>query len=306
MAKARAEVLLVGGGVLADDLARLLGSTGDYEGVTVAGPRAEERRGSVPLDLTSASAPADVLALLEEVSPDIIVYLALSAGPGSEDEAGEDAAKAEMFSSGLRQWLERGGSFKAMIVLSSTVVYGVARATPLLFTEAFDSDPDEPEPDATIARWAESVRETERVLGAAAKRGKARVCVLRAAPTLGGPVPSYIDRFLASRLLLRVAGFDPPVQTLDHRDLIDALVAAVESRPNATLNIGGRDVCPLSRLVALQGGYALPAPAWLVRRAARSSIGGARLQWRCVADVRRAKQVLAVSPRYGLEHRGNG
>jgi hypothetical protein len=305
MAKARPKVLIVGGGVLADDVSRVLGSSGDYASVTIVRADGGDEggvRGSRRLDLAAPRASGGVSELLTKISPDVIAYLVVSSALRDADgRSDEDAQCAEAFASGLRRWIDRGGRFKAMVALSSTAVYGVARTTPILFTEAFDVDPDEPDPDAPVAVWAEALREMENQLTAACRRAKANLCVIRAAPSIGGPIPSYIDDFISAPIPLRVFGYDPPVQTIRYPDLLDALVAALEIRPNAVLNVAGPEVTPLSRLVALTGGYALPAPAWIASLAAGSSIGSARLQWRCVADVRRAKQVLAISPRHGVQ-----
>jgi nucleoside-diphosphate-sugar epimerase len=157
------------------------------------------------------------------------------------------------------------------------------------------------EGSSTCARWIAGLRSAEQTLLGMRDVHRVRVGVLRASPVLGGPFDSMLEALLRAALPVRVLGYDPPVQPLAYEDLVHAVVLALEQDAAEVLNIVGRSVVPLSRLLAMAGVFAPALPGAIADRVAPAALDGAHLRWRTVADGRRAMQVLGFRPERSLE-----
>ncbi len=247
---------------------------------------------------------ADILA---DASPTVLVQLAVSESATQPRRSGRyDTVIADTVTAAVRLWQARGGQPRRLVVLSSTVVYGLARSSPLLFHESDDDGPAELGADTRYGRWAAEMKRAERSYGELAADLRLRLTLLRSAPVVGGPLSSPVNEFLASPVAVRVIGYDPPVQVVHYRDLLEAIVLAVEQGPSETLNIASRGVVPLSRLGALAGRVVLPLPRVVAAIAAADAVTTSALAWRCVADDRRAAQVLGFLPAYSAEEAVRG
>jgi len=112
---------------------------------------------------------------------------------------------------------------------------------------------------------------------------------------------SPIAALLAAALPVRVLGYDPPCQVIHYDDLVEAVALAIDQRCGEVLNIVGRSVVLLSRLLATAGVFAPPLPGALADSLAPAAIDGAHLRWRTLADGRRATALLGFRPRRSLE-----
>ncbi len=259
------------------------------------------------LDVLARGAARLTTQLLTEVAPSVVVNLAVSESPITPSEPWVyDRRLADTLATSLKRWHDRGGRCKHFIVLSATAVYGVARTSPLLFDEAADRKPDEPDLQESAARWAQGLARAESKLAEVAHGLGCKTCVLRAAPVVGGPVESPVSQYLSATFPVRVLGYDPPVQVIHYRDLVAALLAAVEQQAEGVMNIVGRGVVPLSRLTAGAGVFAPALPGAIADYLAPRALGSTRLRWRCVADGRLAKQVLGFSAAHGAMEAVNG
>lgn len=133
--------------------------------------------------------------------------------------------------------------------------------------------------------------------------GPLEVLVLRCAECLAGDCGSQMHDYLESRVCLRPMGFDPMLNLLSQRDLIEALRLAAISRRTGIYNIAGADTLPLSEVITRWGRTGLPTPSPLLAPLyrLRSSILGADFRydlnaWRFhfsgVLDGRRARKEL--------------
>jgi nucleoside-diphosphate-sugar epimerase len=199
-----------------------------------------------------------------------------------------------------------------VLLLSSTSVYGVAPGSPLVFDEQ-SALPREAMLASACARWAQELRDCERMLVAWAVAAGGGVGVLRTASVLGGPraidrparpfgpMDSPLGALLRSTFPLRVMGYDPPCQVVHYEDLVCAVVLAIDQRCGEVLNIVGRSVVSLSRLFAMAGVLAPALPGPVADRLAPSATDGAHLRWRTLADGRRATALLGFRPQRTLE-----
>ncbi|HYC56024.1 MAG TPA: NAD-dependent epimerase/dehydratase family protein [Candidatus Binatia bacterium] len=300
MARSCDSIVLLGRGALSRDVTRhLAAQAGDRRIVTVSTvlPVAPGEHAIDPLASGASRLLADVLI---EARPSMVALLCLSESPQTPERPWlHDRAITDMVVSAAGRAAEAGVKIGALLALSSTAVYGVASKSPLLFHEqsACTATPS-PSP---CQRWADGLRASEQALLALRVAHRIRVCILRAAAPLGGPIDSTLEALLRASFPVRVLGYDPPVQSLAYEDLVQAVVLAIGQRSDEILNVVGRSIVPLSRLLALAGVFAPALPGAVADRVAPAALDGARLRWRTIADGRRAMQVLGFRPEHGLE-----
>ena len=284
------------------DVADALERGRSFDRIVTAGA-ATGRRPEAPRSHRSARRAAPSVAsreILAEVAPTVIVDLWRSESVEYPERVGRyDAAAAEAIVAGLRLWTGRGGKSCRMVVLSSTAIYGLSSLSPVLRAEGDRLDAATSD---AHGRWVEELRERESIYRRLAGERAWRVLCLRAAAIVGGPIRSEITDYLDSPLPVRAAGFDPPIQLLHYSDLVEAIERGASEDVDGTLNVVGRGVVPLSRLAALGGRVALPVPLTFARRLAPAALGAeSACGGRCVADGKRAEQVLGFHARYTAE-----
>jgi len=261
------------------------------------------------VDPASPSCARELCDILVELRPHVLALVALSESPVTPPEPWlSDVAITTAVTSALSRALELGARPPHVLLLSSTAVYGVAPASPLVFDEQ-SSLPRETVFASACAHWAQELRNCERTIVAWAVAARAGVGVLRTASVLGSPpgagagpaMDSPLAALLRSTFPLRVMGYDPPCQVVHYDDLVRAVVLAIEQRCGEVLNIVGRSVVPLSRLFALAGVLAPALPGPVADRLAPAATDGAHLRWRTLADGRRATALLGFRPEKTLE-----
>jgi hypothetical protein len=294
--------LLLGTNRLAIDAAAAIRSEGAAHSVVTAGDWPSDGDTTHhELDLTRRAAAHSVREVLGTVRPTDLVVLVRSQTPLVPARSGSfDVAIAKSVAAGVQQWCREGGSIEHLTVLSATAVYGLARAGTLLFEESGSAGEDAT-PNSAYAIWVSELREAERCYARLANEIGAALTVLRAAPVVGGPIESLITEYLSAPMLVRVAGFDPPLQVLHYRDLLTAVARASVERPSMPMNIVARGVVPLSRLSALVGRIAVPLPGTVAERLVPGSVGSDFLSYRCIADGTRALEAMSFSARYTTE-----
>jgi nucleoside-diphosphate-sugar epimerase len=297
----RETILVLGRDALAGDVVRTLVASDSNRRVVVARTTAGESPGERRIDPSSPTAARELADLLAELSPALVVLLAFSQSPVSPPEPwSSDSALADVLVSALDRHLEHGGRAPALLLLSSTVVYGTSVWSPVVFDER-SFLPRETVFDSAHARWAETLRTVERAVVTWAVTHEARVGVLRAASVLGGPMDSPIGALLEASLPVRVLGYDPPCQVIHYDDLVEAIALAIDRGCGEVLNLVGRSVVPLSRVFAAAGVLAAPLPGPIAERLAPAGMDADHLRWPVLADGRRAAALLGFRPQRSLE-----
>jgi UDP-glucose 4-epimerase len=82
--------------------------------------------------------------------------------------------------------------------------------------------------------------------------------VLRFASIIGPQVESPLTRFLTQPLAPKLLGFDPLMQVIHERDVVGALVHAINNDIPGVFNVAAEGILPLSRLMALAAKSPLP------------------------------------------------
>jgi len=296
-------VLVVGVNALLGDVADALARSGEFERVVTAGlADGGATRPSYEVDLLARGASRRFAEVLAEAGPSLVVDLWRSESALHPERVGRyDSAAGEAAVAGLKLWRQRGSKPCRVVVLSSTAVYGVSQASPILRIETDELEPLPRQTRDDHGRWIAGLREREEGYRELGGESGWRVLCLRAAAVVGGPIRSEISDYLDAAMPVRVAGFDPPIQVLHYSDLLDAISRGVSEDVTGTLNVVGRGVVLLSRLVALCGRVAVPLPETVARWLAPAALGAEALKWRCVADGRRAEQVLGFHARFSAE-----
>jgi UDP-glucose 4-epimerase len=105
-------------------------------------------------------------------------------------------------------------------------------------------------------------------------------------------------------------GHDPLVQRHHARDASAALKRALDAEARGPYNIVGEGVLPYSTVLAMMGRVPVPMPHFVASRLCRAlwttQLADAPptfldfLRYLCVADGRRAREVLGFKPRYDI------
>ncbi|NUQ77622.1 MAG: NAD-dependent epimerase/dehydratase family protein [Polyangiaceae bacterium] len=192
-----------------------------------------------------------------------------------------------------------------LIVLSSSNVYGPRPDNPQFLTEdapllggaAFSEIRDLIEVDMLAQSFFWKRPETETV-------------ILRPAHILGS-VRNAPSNYLRLGVIPMLMGFDPMIQVIHQDDVVSAIINAISPGFRGIYNIAGPPPLPLSRLIDLTGRPRVTIPHFLAKgvlhrlfRLRASSFPAPELdhiRYVCMVDDRRAREVLAYSPNYGIE-----
>jgi UDP-glucose 4-epimerase len=192
-----------------------------------------------------------------------------------------------------------------LVVLSSANVYGPQPDNPQFLTE------DAPLLGAQTFRSIRDLVELDMLAqGFFWKRPETETVILRPCHILGR-VNNAPSNYLRLERPMSILGFDPMVQVVHERDVVDALTRALDPGVRGIFNIRGPGEVPLSRLLQLLGRRSFPVPS-PVARAALDRLWRYRLtsfpppeldhiRYLCMVDDTRARNVLGYEPRHSLE-----
>ncbi|HET8937227.1 MAG TPA: NAD-dependent epimerase/dehydratase family protein [Polyangiales bacterium] len=110
---------------------------------------------------------------------------------------------------------------------------------------------------------------------------------------------------------ITVMGFDPMLQVIHERDVVEALMLALQPGTRGIYNLRGPGELPLSRIWRILGKAPTPVPGPMIRTLL-SSLWSSKfsnfpkeeldhLRYICLVDDRRARKELGFTPRYGIE-----
>ena len=166
-------------------------------------------------------------------------------------EIGGRVSMQEMNVIGTMQLLaacQKSDTVRRVVLRSTTAVYGSAAADPAVFTEDMQAQ------DSTQRGYAKDAAEVEGYVRAfGRRRPDVEISMLRLAPVVGPTIDTALTRYLRSRVVPTIAGFDPRLQVLHESDAIEVLrLATVSSRPGV-VNVAADGVITLSQARAAGG-----------------------------------------------------
>ena len=192
-----------------------------------------------------------------------------------------------------------------LVVLSSANVYGpspdnpqfLTEEAPLLGAQHFSAIRDLVEVDMLAQSFFWRHPDTETV-------------VLRPCHILGG-VKNAPSNYLRLEHPVSLMGFDPMVQLIHERDVVSAIIQALQPGVRGIFNLKGPGEVPMSRVFKLLAKRPRPVPATLARpvleRMWRYRITSFptpeldHIRYVCMVDDTRAREILGFRPRFSLE-----
>lgn len=298
-------VLVTGaGGYLGSQLLPALKEKGDEIGRIIAVDVRETPAGSrLPgveyrvMDVRSA----DMTALFEETTPEVVVHLASIVTPGKDStrefEYSVDVLGTENV---LNACLASG--VKKIVVTSSGAAYGYHADNPAWITEdwpvrgneAFAYSHHKRLVEEMLARWRVDHPQLQQV-------------VLRVGTILGATVNNQITALFEKPRPLAIRGADSPFVFIWDRDVAGAILHAVTSNRTGVYNLAGDGALTIGEIAHRLGKRTTVLPAWLLQAALAilKPLGLTRygpeqvdfLRYRPVLDNRRLKEVFGYTPR---------
>ena len=104
------------------------------------------------------------------------------------------------------------------------------------------------------------------------------VTTLRTAATLGPTIRNFATRFFARPVAPTLMGYDPLMQFVHERDVVDAFALAVDDDFPGEFNIVGDGVLPYSTILAMMGKVPLPMPHFVAYPLSQRAVGDADLR----------------------------
>jgi UDP-glucose 4-epimerase len=192
-----------------------------------------------------------------------------------------------------------------LVVLSSANVYGPSPDNPQFLTEEapllgaahFSAIRDLVEVDMLAQSFFWRHPDTETV-------------VLRPCHILGG-VKNAPSNYLRLEHPVSLMGFDPMVQLIHERDVVSAMILALQPGVRGIFNLKGPGEVPMSRVFKLLGKRPRPVPAtlahavvermWRYRMTSFPTPELDHIRYVCMVDDTRAREVLGFTPHYSLD-----
>jgi UDP-glucose 4-epimerase len=193
-----------------------------------------------------------------------------------------------------------------LVMLSTTMLYGAHPGNPNFLSERHETR------GHPRSRFINEKLEAERQVRRYATENPSQVVtILRAAATLGPTVRNFFSRFFLRPVAPILMGYDPLLQFVHERDLVDAFVLAIEHDFPGVFNIVGDGVLPYTTVLAMMGKIPLPMPALLAYPVSRAlwvtQVFDSPpsfldfLRYLCVADGEKALRVMGFRPRYDIK-----
>jgi len=243
--------------------------------------------------------------LLRSIGADVVVHLAQFGEerpfPGREMALrGNVLTTMELLGASVAAGVHRA------VLRSSTLAYGARHNLPLFVSEST------PLRSTGGANLQNDYIEVEHFAeGFVEKHPDLAIVVLRCANLVGGTISSPFARYLGQRAPSTLLGFDPLIQVLHPDDAAVAFTLAVLVQDAAgPFNLTAEGPLTLGHAIRLAGRQPLPlpGPVFDITRllGAARSIGELPfdidfLRYPCVADARRARDVLGWEPKHTAE-----
>ncbi|MFQ5744078.1 MAG: NAD-dependent epimerase/dehydratase family protein [Acidobacteriota bacterium] len=239
-------------------------------------------------------------ARLRAFRPDVLVHLAWVLNP-SHSPRREREVDLRGTVNAFRAAVAAG--VRRIVYPSSTTAYGLqpGRRRPYCEEDLPRPNPAFPYADckAKIEQWLPGFRGCHPQLD---------LVVLRASIVVGPRVDNIVSTMVEGPVMIRVAGYDPPLQLLHEADAREVLWRAVVDAPAGVFNVAGGGVMLLSEIARAAGRTCLPVPAallsplvWLGWRARilplpPGLLDYIRYPW--VADTAKLEREFGFRPRY--------
>jgi UDP-glucose 4-epimerase len=208
---------------------------------------------------------------------------------------------------GFKKLLEYAEQYRVpkLVLLSSANIYGPSPENPQFLTE---------EAPLLGAQDFSQIRDLVDVDMLAQsffwKRPETETVILRPCHILG-KVRNAASNYLRLKRPVMLLGYDPMMQVIHERDVVDAIVLALRPGVRGIFNLSGPGQLPLSRMIRLLDKPLIPLPSTLLKgvmsklwsyRASNYPAGEIdHLRYTCMVDSTRASEQLGFRPTRGIE-----
>jgi UDP-glucose 4-epimerase len=255
------------------------------------------------IDLTLPTADADMAAILENEGVDTLLHAAFLSAPthaAAWAHELEDIGTMHVLNACAQARVRK------LLLSSTTLVYGAHPVNPNFLTESHEL---RGHPRSRFVN--DKVSAEKQVRRFRAENPETVVTVLRPAPTLGPRIQNFVTRFFSRPVVPVMMGYDPLMQFVHEEDVVDAFKRAIDEDFPGEFNIVGDGVLPYSTVRALMGKLPLPLPHFLARPISQALWSTQVMdtpptflqffRFMCVADGRKARQVMSFRPRYDIK-----
>ncbi len=256
----------------------------------------------VPIDLSEPDAGMQIAEVLAKYSPDTFVHGAFLSAPSHEGDWAHEFEDV-----GTMHVLDACASHPPtrLLLFSTTLVYGAWPDRPTYLRE------DSALGGVTKSRYVnDRIRAEEQVQLFADNHPGIDVCSLRFAKLLGPSSDNVFTRFLSRPVAPTLIGYDPLMQCVHEEDAMRAILLAIHKSARGAFNIVGKGVLPYTTLLALLGRLPVPMPKpiaslvgkamWLTKLSEVPTTMIEHLQFSCVADETKARNVLGFEAQYDI------
>ena len=255
------------------------------------------------IDLTLPTADADLAAVWKREGVDTVVHAAFLSAPTHANSWAH-----ELESIGTMHVLNACAEcqIRKLVVWSQTVVYGAHPLNPNFLTEDHEL-----RGGLSRSRFVKDKVEVEKqVRRFRPENPDTIVTTLRTAATLGPTIRNFATRFFSRPMVPTLMGYDPLMQFVHERDVVDAFTLAVDNDHPGDFNIVGPGVLPFSTILAMMGKVPLPLPHFLAFPLSKALWATQVfdsppnfldfLRFLCVADGDKARRELNYEPKFDI------
>lgn len=202
----------------------------------------------------------------------------------------------------LLRCLETKGINK-FIFKSSMIVYKIRPHNPVLLDEDAELNLD-PSADP----WIRNRVDADMICRSMMDNPKMDIVVLRFSNIIGRNITSELNEFFDMKPCFVPAGYNPMVNLIHARDVVNAIQLAVHKKVRGVFNIGGRETAPLRTFLYLNKNRPIPLPHPLLKpiysimhRLGLSSyyypVEQDLLRFTALPDWTKAKKILGYEPK---------
>jgi len=206
----------------------------------------------------------------------------------------------------LRKCIETPGINK-FIFKSSDVVYKLLPHNPTYLDENADLNFD---PDAD--QWIKDRVDADMICRSFMDNRKVKIVILRMSNIIGRNIEGQFNAYFDSKPVFKTLGFNPLINLLHMKDVIQAITLALLKDVQGIYNIAGLDTAPITTFAELNGStmISLPEPAlatinWMQRKLGLTnyyySVDRERQKYTALLDISKAMKELGYRPKGRIE-----
>ncbi len=154
----------------------------------------------------------------------------------------------------------RKAQVRYIVYLSSHTVYGAHpdNTRPI--------DEDSPVRPLSGFQYSSDKAEVERMLqDFAASHQDVCITILRSCPVIGPNAANSVAALMFKPIMIRVAGYDPPMQFVHEDDLVEIIMTFLSQRKSGIFNVAGSGLIRYSEIARLSGRRTIAVPEKLLR-----------------------------------------